>query len=193
MKKNIAFLIHTLSMGGAEKLTLDLSEYLSNYFNVTVIVLTNKIELLLPKNIAVYTLRRKSFLNFRELIRIVKKEKYSCCFFCNGKSKFFIAVILYRFTKTPTYVYSIHSPPSSFKRRKMIKRLLISFTYKIMLKKNSNIIGVSNGMKQELINKYNFSNITSIHNPINLTNIHKLKEEKIGFKIPRKTNIYKCF
>ena len=47
MKKNIAFLIHTLSMGGAEKLTLDLSEYLSNYFNVTVIVLTNKIELLL--------------------------------------------------------------------------------------------------------------------------------------------------
>lgn len=180
--KKIAFLISSLTIGGAEKLTLTIAEELANdkNFSVFIIVLKNKIDLKASKNIKILTVNSR-FNIFRTLIFIVNQlinndieYLYSVMERAN-----FINYILSLFYKKYKPLYSIHSTPSvSFKNRILVKRIFINMLYKHFLSKDK-IITVSNGIKQELKDMYNLSNIQVIYNPVDIEKINKLSEELV--------------
>jgi glycosyltransferase involved in cell wall biosynthesis len=177
----IAFLIPTLTVGGGEKLTVDLSESLSSYFNVSIILLSDNVRLKVSDKVQLHTFPTKNlFKKILNLNKFIKNNNFNLIISVMEQANF-VNAVLSKLTKGYVPIYSVHTPlTQAFLYRSKLKRLISNFTYRRLLNKNSNIITVSDGVKSELENDFMFLNVKRIYNPIDLKNVNELTKEKIN-------------
>jgi glycosyltransferase involved in cell wall biosynthesis len=176
----IAFLIPTLSVGGGEKLTVDLAESLSSYFNVSILLLIDNVRLKVSDKVNLHLFPSKNIVKkILNLNSFIEKNNFNIVISVMEQANF-INALLSKINTKFIPVYSVHTPLSqAFIYRSKLKRIVSNFTYKRLLSKNTNIITVSEGIKLELERDFSFTNVKRIYNPINLNKVKELAKERI--------------
>ena len=182
--KNIALIIPTLSGGGAERIAANLSIYLSDRFNVYIIIYKKTenpypyqgeiLELNLPFVFYYLTSLIRVLLRHHKLKRI--KEKYDIDVTISFLAGPNIANILSRGKgKTVVSVRDFKSEQKGYLSK------IINVLIKLLYNKSDTIITVSQGVSEDLSSKYRISKnkIETIYNPLSISSICKRKEERI--------------
>lgn len=181
MKKiKIAFLIPTLTIGGGEKLTVDLSEALAKYFDVSILLLKDNIKFNMSDNIELKVFSSKNKLKqLFALNTFVRSSGFDVIISVMEQANF-INALLSKVCKTYIPVFSVHTPLSkAFLYRSKPKRIVSNFIYKRLLGKNAQILTVSDGIKNDLQKNFSFTNVKRIYNPIDLNAVSRLVNESI--------------
>lgn len=183
-KKNIAFIIPTLSGGGAERVVGSLSMYLSEVFNVYIIVY-KKTDQMYPYKGKIINLKLPYLpyyiTYFNRLIlkyfRIIKNKKLydidvSISFIAGPN----IMNLLTRCKKK--VIISVRDFKSE---QKGIINKILNIFIKILYNKSDMIISISKGVSEDLYYNYKINKniINTIYNPIRINEIQKRKKEKI--------------
>ncbi|MDO9206850.1 MAG: glycosyltransferase [Sulfuricurvum sp.] len=185
--KNVLFVIDSMGIGGAEKVTLAIAKsFVQNNYGVDLIVCDNAVLLDIPREINLHILDfKKSFLDYtkyrRKLHQMINNliEK-------NGCDYDLILVALQKATKLvsgynhPNIYHCIHSTLSqtAFKNRTGLKRFFKKRTLQ-KIYNGLNIITVSDGVKDDLVNIIGVKpkSIQTIYNPIDREQIIPLASE----------------
>ena len=166
----ICFVIHGLSMGGAEKFLIQLA----NYFNGVgikneIILLSNDNQLSneLSEEIKIFKITRISRYDtniFNKLETHIKKRKYDKIFCINTYAYFFIRMALSRGNKIPLILSPHTTKPFS------IYKYLQNFIYCRFLRLNDKIIYLCKNQQDYLKKIYHFKNHNNeiIYNGINI-------------------------
>ena len=190
-KKKILFLIHELSMGGAQRVTSTLAnEFEEKNYETHVLLFTKKGELLetLNKGIIVHYLDvKKVSFGIPKMIKILLSEKPDIVFSMITHVTLLLAIFipfLKLFLKKTTFLMREVSIPSQ--RIKYIQKAKQkTFLYKRFILNFDYIVAQSNFMKEDMVQTYNIreKRIFVINNPLNLQNIHNKsnKDEKVPF------------
>lgn len=165
----IAFVIHGLSMGGAEKFMIGLLNFFfKKGFRPILILLSNDHELLHEVNygIKIYTITRNSRYDFtisKKIRDVIIAEDINKVFCINSYS-FFLTKILFLFNTNINFYLSLHSTIA-----KSIKNSFLNLIYYRVITKNDHIIYLCENQKKYLIDAYFLPNInnTIINNGIN--------------------------
>ena len=150
----IAFVIHGLPMGGAEKFMIGLINYFfEKGHNPILIMLSNDNKLLNEVNygIKIYTIIKHTRydLTISKKIRNIISEENVDKVFCINSYSFFLTKIAFLFNKKIHFYLSIHSTIP-----KSIKNAFLNFIYYRLLSKNDNIIYLCENQKKYLIDTY---------------------------------------
>src|SRR5690606_35578336 len=163
---NITFLIGSMSAGGAEKVALLLmNELISRNWDVTLIVARGEGEYFrrVDKRIEIVVLKsQKISQNISEIAKYLRNEKPQVF----HSSMMYINVIAGIAAITSNYrgrlIFSDHSHPSSvLQTQGNLKVRLISKLAKLIYKRASGVICVSNGIKDDLMSL--FSSLPPLH------------------------------
>tara|TARA_B100001093_G_scaffold490550_1_gene529709 strand:- start:3051 stop:4121 length:1071 start_codon:yes stop_codon:yes gene_type:complete len=178
MSKKIFFIIPDLRCGGAEKVFINLANFYSDQFDVRLILLEKKGELLnqLNNNIKVVSLETKRIRNsFFKLIPILKDVKNSYIISAMWPLNCFVMLASLFLSKSNKFFVTEHVNLSKsigidFKSKKLMIYLSISLTYFLSEK----VICVSNGVAKDIQKYYLFGKdkFMTIYNPI----INKVSE-----------------
>lgn len=183
MKKKFLFIINSLGKGGAERVVINLVNKLAemNYL-VVIVVFNEEISYDVNKNIEIIKIegnKKKSkylniFNNVKELNRIISTKKEQGIVFDVITSHLPYCDLVTRLSVCKNEViHVIHGPFSMYhKKFKMLLKIILKIIYN-----STNIVAVSDGVKNELLNQYNVKpkKIKTIYNPLD---INKIKEEK---------------
>jgi glycosyltransferase involved in cell wall biosynthesis len=186
--KNVLFVIDSMGIGGAEKVTLTLAKsFVDNGYEVDLIVCDNAVLLEIPSEIKLHILDfKKSFMDYtrysRKLHRMIDNLMKE-----NGYDYDLILVELQKATKLmrgynhPNIYHCIHSTLSqtAFKNRKGLK---LFFKQRALQKiyNGLNIITVSDGIKDDLLTTIGIKpqSIQTVYNPIDREHITRLALEQ---------------
>ncbi len=189
---NIAFLIPSMTMGGAEKLTLTIINKLSESKDILIylILLEKEIDLNINnKRVQVIKLSEIStysrVLKFiaipyyvNKLSTIISKYEITSVYSVMERANF-INFFTSKLKSNYSPILSVHSAPSlAFKKRSVIKQKFIRYLYSNTTA-NTRIIAVSNGIKKELEELYHIQNIKVIYNPVNIEEVKSKASLKI--------------
>jgi len=187
-RKKIVFLIHELSMGGAQRVTSTLAnQFVQKNYEVHVVLFTKKGELFetLNKRIIVHDLNvKKVSLGLPQMMKVLLSEKPDIVFSLITHVTLLLAIFipfLKFFLKKTTFLMREVSIPSQ--RVKYIKKeKQKTFLYKRFIVNFDYIIAQSNFMKEDMVKTYNIKEerIMVINNPLNLQNIHDKAEKNEG-------------
>jgi glycosyltransferase involved in cell wall biosynthesis len=189
---NILFVIDSLRIGGAEKVTLTLAQgFINHGYRVDIIICDNSIEFDIPDNINLHILDfKKSFLDYyryskklHNMVDLIKK---------NNNIDFDLIIVelqksvrLMKNYKHKNIYYAIQSnlAQSSIKNRKGLKLFLRKRKLQ-QIYNNLNIITCSNGIKDDLLEIVNIKpkSIQTIYNPVDTDEVKKLSKEFNQFK-----------
>ena len=173
-KENILIFCPSIEEGGVEKNLINVSNYLSNYFKVTLLT-ANKDKIKYFKSKIKFVTPSSNFFNKKK--RILKSLICLYLFFINIKSKKFsilsfqsniFAIILAIFCKKKIIIRSNTSP--HFYAKNIFKRVLFSFFFRYADK----IVVNSEEFKKEFFKYFNVLPIR-IYNPIEAQSIIKKK------------------
>ena len=196
--KKILFVISNLSLGGAEKNLLNISRYLSQKNDVTIISLGTYDKLIkkeIPSKISFIQFKSQKFVSsFFRLFNFLKKKKFDyvisflntanlACLMCNFilQNKFKLNI-------------SIRNNLSSHYKISLKDRIIINLI-KIFINYCEKIICVSKYVAKDSINNFSFpkSKIKVIYNPVINKNFIKNAKEKIKKKYLKKITKDKYF
>lgn len=176
MKKVIAFIIPTLNIGGAEKVTLSVIKRLGNK-KYTPILITMKSNGPLREEIAAYVkLYAIDSSRFRySVIRLIKllRQLQPDCIFSTLSYVSFIIILLkcLHVIRAKIIVRESSTVSCLLKRLPTFKALLFSFLYKRLYPKADLIIAQCEHMKRDLRKLLNIraDKIVRIYNPVDIT------------------------
>lgn len=170
MKKRISFVIHGLSMGGAEKFLIHLSNTLvKDGFQIDIILLSlnDNLKTEVDKRIGIYYILRKNRYDisvFQRLKKLIKKKNYDIIFSINIYAFFFSKMALL-FDKSHSHILSPHTtkPFSTYK-------YILNFLYCRMIRPYDKIIYLCENQQQYLENVYIYEhdNKEIIYNGVDL-------------------------
>lgn len=192
MKKKLSILIYSLAGGGAERVVSVLLDGLKDQYEITLVLMRDKIDYEIPKEIKIHFIensnpdekgifkllklpylgwRYKNFCRKNNIdisLALTNRPVYIAMF-----AKIFglkIKSIISERT-TPSKIYASHSLQSS------INKFLIKWLYP----KSDKIIANSQGNKQDLIQNFgiNKDKIVTIHNPFDIEKIEQQSQECI--------------
>ncbi|HZF71588.1 glycosyltransferase [Sulfuricurvum sp.] len=182
--KNVLFVIDSMGIGGAEKITLTLAKsFADNGYDVDLIVCDNAVLMEIPNEIKLHILDfKKSFLDYTRY-RIKLHRMIDNLIRENGYDYDLILVELQKATKLmqgydhPNIYHCIHSTlsQSAFKNRKGLRLFFKKRTLQ-KIYNGLNIIAVSDGIKDDLLNTMGIKpqSIHTIYNPIDREHITHL-------------------
>ena len=183
-KKNVLHIIHSLDVGGAEKLVVDFTEQTNReLFNVSVCCLDNAGTLgeeLKEKGVSVTVLGRKPGIDWALIFNLRKllRENEIDVIHAHQYTSFFYAVLARNFSRKPGLVFTEHG--RFYPDRKSIKRVIFD---PILSKFVSEIISISEATKEAMVKFDNFpeERIRVIYNGVmfkthNVDLIQKRKE-----------------
>ena len=166
----ICFVIHGLSMGGAEKFLIQLANYFNkNGIKNEIILLSNDNQLCneLSEEIKIFKFTRSRRYDaniFKKLEIHIKERKYDKIFCINTYSYFFIRMALKRNNKTQLILSPHTTKPFS------IYKYLQNFIYCRFLRTNDKIIYLCKNQQEYLKNIYLYRNQNNeiIYNGVNI-------------------------
>jgi glycosyltransferase involved in cell wall biosynthesis len=171
MKGKILFIISDLTIGGAEKFLLSLTNYLSNNgYLITIICLNdeNPLENEFNKNINLLYFKRSHKFDLSSIRKIrgeVKNQKFDFVI-CINFFTFFITALSTSFLSI-SKIISLHTTIAGSKK----KYYQIKYLYARLLNKSDHLITVSNNQAKYISKTYHipFHKFTTIHNGIDTT------------------------
>lgn len=171
--KKLAIFIPTLTIGGAEKLALTLaSSFKEDNLDVTLVVLSNKINV---DFIYAYNCSYKSFpmsiIGMYHLFLFLYKSKFSSVLSLLERANLYNFLLSFFFKWNP--ILSVHTPPAGgFSIRSFKSRFFIRILYKsVSFFSKVKVVGVSQGICQELKELFNIKSVYFIPNPIDIEDI----------------------
>ncbi|MGB3947401.1 MAG: glycosyltransferase [Bacteroidia bacterium] len=193
-KKKIVFIIPTIEGGGAERvLSTILNNIDYNKFSISCVLFENKIgysipidkvqiiDMKLPGNdriIQKFLLFFKRYIFLRKIYKAVKPDVV----FSFMSTVNLLAILSTITFKNIKLYISVHNT-TSVKQIKIQKKLsrFYDFLIRVLYPLSDKIIAVSNGIKEDLIAKYNIAadKILVIYNPIDVGYIDKLKNDNL--------------
>ena len=197
-------IINDFKAGGAQKANIDLIKGLVDYgHSVVIISFEDKIEFDIPTKIPLYYLQKKGEKRQGYIGKIILKKRLKKLWDKLNISKRFDATIsrlqfsneVTILAKIPNAYFIIDNSLSEevkkLIRQNVFKGLKRKYRY-ILIYKNKNLLPVSDGIKNDLINyfKFNKKNINVIYNPVNFEAIKKLSAKNQHLKLPFKYIIH---
>lgn len=182
-KKNILHIIHSMDMGGAEKLVSSFVRKTDrNVFNINICCL-DRIgvlgEDLRERGFSVTVLRRKPGIDWDLIIRLHKllREKHIDIIHAHQYTSFFYAALARNFSRKPDIIFTEHG--RFYPEFRRLKRVLFG---PLLSQFASEIISVSEATKEAMVRYDNFSRkkIKVIYNGI------KFKTGEFDFALKRK-------
>lgn len=191
--KNIVLIIDSLVGGGAEKTNLNLAEiFINNGFNVTIIIIKNKIEYKIDNRINLISLNyaKNSMPKFLRNYYYAKKldnilSKISNTSLIIGSLSLSNSLMNLINNKYNFY-YSLHSTMTiaKFENKNFLNKYLKKLEL-IKIYNNKNIICVSEGVKEDILSlPIKPKSIQVIYNPFDFDEILNKSKEKIDFNFP---------
>lgn len=192
MKKNLSILIYSLAGGGAERVVSILLHELKEKYNITLVLMRNKIDYDIPKEIKVFFLEdslpfENGIVKFIKLPYLGLKYKSFCeknridvsLAFMNRPS--YIAILSKIFGNTVHNVISERTTPSMMYKQQNVLSKINKFLIKKLYPKADFIIANSEGNRLDLIHNFAISSemIRTIYNPFDLQKIEKLSLCKV--------------
>lgn len=190
-KGNVLLIVDSMGIGGAEKVSLTLAQgFINEGYKVDLMICDNIIKFEIPKNITLHILDfKKSYFDYyrysKKLTNMIKDIEY--------KNKRVFDLILVNLQKSTRLMKNnkhnniYHIVHSTFSQSALKKNKFINnFFKRKKLQKiynNLNIITVSNGIQEDLLNNINIKpkSIQTIYNPIDINKTKELSLEKINF------------
>jgi glycosyltransferase involved in cell wall biosynthesis len=175
-KIKVLFVLPSLAGGGAQRVVLNLLNYLNPaLFDINFLLFVKEGRLIsfLPKNIPVMTLHVKKLrYAFPSLIKIIRRSKPDILFSTLGHVN--IALILFKFLmpiNTALIIREANTPSISLKASKY--SLLFRKLYKTLYKYADHVIALSEGIADELIANNNIPppKVSVIYNPVDVDHI----------------------
>ena len=190
--KKILYITPALSVGGAEKFLILLSNSLINEKEKQIIVslqAVNTLQAELDKKIDFIALPRKYKFDLNpvsKLRRLIKTEQPSVIFCINFYSYFVIRCAMFGMKTKSRRVISYHSTIHVTKKEHFLHKL-----YAFLLTKEDYIITVSANQAKYTAEKYSISpaKFTTIHNGINLQYWHPSPDDSVRNNIRRQYNM----
>lgn len=191
-KKRIFFIIPSLTIGGAEKLTFEIANRLSNNFDVHLILFEKdnhfklenpNVELHYLTGISTYShvILKLIFapIIFLKLLKLVFQNKPHIIYSVMERANI-INGLLSIFAKSYVPILSIHTPiVRVVNDRGFIRKFFIKFFYGKFLRRNIDIVCVTDGVKSEIAKEYGFFNIHVINNFIDVKRIIEMSSSSI--------------
>jgi len=184
-KKNILFIMHELSLGGAERVISNLVNNMSReQFNNELCLFKKKGSLIksLKNDIIIYDLKAKrvatSIVTF---VQLLIKKKPDIIFTSITHVNLLLSILipfLRPFMRNTLFITREVNIPS-IRAQHLKKSKKIDFFYRIFIHNYDYIIAQSNYMKKDIINSYGVSptKIKVISNPLDITNIHQKTDQ----------------
>ena len=188
----ILYITPALSVGGAEKFLILLSNSLINEKEKQIVVSlqpVNTLEGELDRKIDFIPLPRKSKFDLnpvKKLRRLIKTEQPSVIFCINFYSYFICRCAMLGLKTNSRRIISYHSTIHVTKKEHYLHKL-----YAILLTKSDSIITVSSNQAKYTIEKYGIppAKFTTIHNGINLQYWHPASDDAVRNSIRKQYNI----
>lgn len=189
--KSIVLIIDSLVNAGAETTNIRLAEMFRDMgYIVHLIIIKNKIEINIPKNIFTHILEyKKDKFILRDIIYSNKLKKILNLI--NNKKLIIGSLglshkLMNKIDKDFNFYYALHGNTTKAKLDK--KKGLNKFLKKIELKKtysNKNLITVSDAIKKDILSlKIKIKSIQTIYNPFDFNKIKEKAKENIDLSIP---------
>jgi N-acetylgalactosamine-N,N'-diacetylbacillosaminyl-diphospho-undecaprenol 4-alpha-N-acetylgalactosaminyltransferase len=183
-KKKIVLIGFRLNKGGAERVMASLSNYLAaQNFDVHIITILDDIAYSHSgKVFNLGKLKNKSNGLSNKLKRLIalnnyfKKNEFDVLIDFRFRINFFQEFILSRFVFKLKTIYTVHSSQLNVYIPKHV------FLANLIYKKADKIVAITHAMQSLIEDKYNFKNVTTIYNPVNLDAIEKFKEAFVDLK-----------
>jgi len=183
-KKNIVFIIHELTVGGAERVLVNMMNNISrDNFKINLIIFKNIGELKneLKKDINIIDLKSSSIKNgVFKLFKTIKEIKPDIVFSGIAHVNLMLAVMIPFLPKHIKYIArETNTVSSQLKQEK--RQFLLKILYKYFYSNFDLIIAQSNYMKQDLVDNFSIDEnlIKVIYNPIDIELINDKKESDI--------------
>ena len=186
MKKNLAILSNSLAGGGAERVISILLNEIQDVFDITLVLMENKIEYEIPNGVKVYFLSESSphesgLLKFLRLPYLGWKYKKFCqkesidvsLAFMNRAS--YVSVVAKQLGSQTRTLISERSTPSQLYHQKNLTSFMNKGLIRILYPLADSIITNSKGNARDLV-KYFFINpkkITTLYNPFDINKIEE--------------------
>jgi len=195
-KKRLIFMLPTLTGGGAERVASLLSIYMPYNIDLKFILFEDKISYKYKGEIFVLNLpgHRSLLIKFWNMfLRYIRVKRYLRMFKPDAVLSFMEGPNLLNILTNKKPYISVRNYKSLSEKKNLINKSIIKFLYNRAYK----IIVNSEGIKRDLIKRWkiNSKKIKVIYNPVDITNIQRLKKEKIDvnfkeiFKYPVIINV----
>lgn len=179
----LAILIPTLTIGGAETIALNTAiEISKSGINVTMILLENKIELSVPENIKVHVIPSGNFISkMIDFIGFLKSKDFQFCLSYMERANFINVISSVIIPINTKFCLSVHTAPKNgFKLRGNLNKFFTYITYKLACYKSIKVIAVSSGIASDLYSIYKVKNCKTIPNFICKDHVRALSLVKGG-------------
>lgn len=190
MKKKLLIFIYSLAEGGAEKVASLLASDLCNEYDVHIALLENKIAYNIPSHIPihVFTTQKSIFKKIINLFIVSKNLKslnntYHFDITLTMLNQPIIISVLSKLMGNPSkLIITEHTLQSLWRKNEAIFQWFKKIYLKFFYMQADVIITSSQGIKDDLLNNYHLpqKSIIPIYNPIDLTQINKLKNMPIA-------------
>jgi glycosyltransferase involved in cell wall biosynthesis len=185
MKKKILFIIHELTMGGAERVLVNLINNIDrDKFEIHLAIFNNEGELKndLKEDIIVHDLKSKKVRKgIFKLYKLIKKLKPDIIFSGIAHVNLMLAVLIPFLSKKIKFIArETNTVSEEIKNYKY--KVLIKILYKIFYKNYDLIISQSNFMKNDLIKNFSIleNKLVVINNPLDVDKINRMKKDYIS-------------
>lgn len=195
MKKNLSIFLYSLASGGAERVASLLLKYLHTNYNITLVLMREKIEYEIPKNVKIHYLENShpfenGFIKLVKLPFLALKYKAFCkknsidISFALMNRPSYVAIISKIFGNKCINIISERSTPSFIYKEKNFKSKINKFLIKTLYPNADKIVANSLGNSSDLICNFKIQKdkITTIYNPCDLKYIEKKAQEAVEFR-----------
>ncbi|HBP3756378.1 TPA: glycosyltransferase, partial [Escherichia coli] len=169
---NIAILVPTLSVGGAEKIAIETARVLANQNNVVYLFVISKKNTFFPVEDKVHVVYLNGFNKIFQFYKLLKLYKIEKCISYLERANL-LGLISCSLAKVDLCATVHTAPKSAFRNRPLINRIFIYITYKLISIMKHKVICVSQGIKDDLYDLYGIENSIVIPNFVNLSDVPK--------------------
>jgi len=176
-KKDILFVLPSLSGGGAERVTTNIINLIKkNNFNINILLINNIgpfKDLIFDNNINIINLNKKhARTSYFKLVKIINTIKPDIVFSTLQHVNILLLIFKRLYKSKPKLIIREANTPSQFMGNlNLFKKKLFLFLLKTQYKKADLIIAQCNEMRDDIISTYklnNVDNVITIYNPIDV-------------------------
>ena len=176
-KKDILFVLPSLSGGGAERVTANIINFIKKKnFNINILLINNigpHKDLIFDNNINIINLNKKhARTSYFKLVKIINTIKPDIVFSTLQHVNILLLIFKRLYKSKPKLIIREANTPSQFMGNlNLFKKKLFLFLLKTQYKKADLIIAQCNEMRDDIISTYklnNVDNVITIYNPIDV-------------------------